>query len=524
MLPALRGLGQCSVYPAGLTQLAVISVTDTSVTFHWTSVAPVHQYYNYTVTTDPNYTGFPGHPGYVYFYHFQPDTIATQDSLRPGTKYYIFVGETRCSVLDSVSFMTTGDSTTPCQHGSVPAAVMKSRTGSWTVCGSGGLVLTSNSATGNTWYLNGQAVDSAVPAYFATQSGNYSLVVQYSNGCRDTSAEQQVVIDPLPPTPVVTASGSLEICSGSSVTLYSSSSVGDQWYEGGTAIPGETGSDFTADSAGVYWVQVKDTIGCFSNSAQVTVSINPASSGEKVTPTISPVGPVLVCADTTIVLKASHADNYQWFWDGDAIAGGIYDTLAVALNGNYTVATGTAGCGSVGTLSAPVEVTYINQLQPVITDINGVLHSSYPTGNQWYLNSKPVRGATNQQFTPRVPGSYTVRVGIGVQAIDTTTFQIGVGGCYSDFSAPWVIADSNLVAPQVIEFPNPVTDVMTLWNKAAGPVTVRVFNLMGQEVFVGRGLVGTVTVGVGAWRKGAYFVQIIDERTQAQQKVVVVKI
>jgi hypothetical protein len=224
------------------------------------------------------------------------------------------------------------------------------------------------------------------------------------------------------------------------------------------------------------------------------------------------------------VLKASAALNYQWFWNGDAIPGGIYDSLAVNQNGSYTVATGTAGCGSIGTLSAPVVVAYIDQVQPVISDVNGVLYSSYGEGNQWYLNEKPIRGATNQQYTPRVPGSYTVRVGVGVRTVDTTTFQIGVGGCYSSFSVPWIIVDSNLVAPQVLEFPNPVSDVMTLWNKAAGPVTVRVFNLMGQQVFGGNGLVGTSQVRVSAWAKGLYFVQIIDERSQQQQKVVVVKL
>lgn len=523
MLPGARIFGQCTPHAAGLNGLAVISVTDSSVNFHWTGVgAGSGQNYEYAITNDSLYTRHTDDSSHVYYIHYTADTVATQDSLQPATKYWIFIQNAQCSHTDSVSFVTAAAA--KCKPGSTPVPSIRSSTGSWVVCGNGQMVLTSANSTGNTWFLNGRAVDSGSSTYVVTQSGNYSLAVLYPNGCRDTSAVQPVVLDPGPPTPVLTTSGSPIICNGSSVMLYSSSGSGNQWYEGNSLLPGMTGTEFSADSAGVYWVQVKDSVGCFANSAQVTVSINPASSGQTVKPTISPAGPVELCGDTAVVLVASHADNFQWFWDGDAIPGQNSDTMVVTLMGSYTVATGTAGCGSVGALSAPVEVTFIDQLQPVISLVNGVLVSSYATGNHWYLNGGVIRGATNQHYTPRVPGSYTVRVGFGVQTVDTTTFQIGVGGCYSAFSTPWMIEDSNLVAPQVVEYPNPVTDVMTLWNKAAGPVTVRVFDLMGQEIFMGRGMVGTFTVGVSGWSKGVYFLQIIDERTQLQQKVVVVKL
>jgi hypothetical protein len=516
LLPALRSMGQCTVYPSGIKNLAVISVTDTSVTFNWSSVTPHGTYYNYVVTTDSAYTTYPGDSGFVYFYHFQPDTVATQDSLQPGTKYYIFVDETRCSATDSVSFVTKGNR---CPPGSVPTPAISSATGSFTVCGSGVLLLTSSSPAGNTWYMNGQALDSTGSTLLVTQSGNYSLAVRYPNG-----SVQLVTLDPGPPVPLLTTSGSTTICSGSSVGIFSSSSTGNQWYQGNVPLPGETGSEYLADSAGVYWVQVTDEFGCWANSADITVAINPNSIGDKVTPIITPGGPFSFCADTTVLLVSSQAVNYQWFWNGDAIPGGNGDTLAVNLTGSYTVATGTAGCGSLGTLSAPVMVTYVDQLQPVISLVDGVLVSSYATGNQWYLNAGIIRGATHQHYTPRVPGSYTVRIGVGVQTVDTTTFQIGVGGCYSQFAVPWVITDSNLVVPQVLVYPNPVADVLTLMNKGAAPVTVRIFDLMGQQVFQEQGMVGTVQVDVRGWSKGAYFVLVIDQGTQLQEKAVVLRL
>jgi hypothetical protein len=153
-----------------------------------------------------------------------------------------------------------------------------------------------------------------------------------------------------------------------------------------------------------------------------------------------------------------------------------------------------------------------------------VLVSSAATGNQWYLNDSVIQGATHQQYTPPGPGSYVVRVETGVQAVDTSTFQIGVGGCWSQYSVPYVITDSINIVPQVLVYPNPVAEVLTLSNKLAGPVTVRIFNLMGQQVWTGQFLVGTVQVDAGRWSKGVYFVQVIDQRTQQEEKVVVLRL
>jgi hypothetical protein len=53
---------------------------------------------------------------------------------------------------------------------------------------------------------------------------------------------------------------------------------------------------------------------------------------------------------------------------------------------------------------------------------------------------------------------------------------------------------------------------------------VRIFNLMGQQVWTGQFLVGTVQVDAGRWSKGVYFVQVIDQRTQQEEKVVVLRL
>ena len=706
---ASEGYGQCSPNPSGLTGLAVVSVNDTGVTFHWTSVE-AGQEYDLTVTTDSSYQGTPN-PGFVYYSNFITDTVASQSALQPGTKYWIFVVNDACSALDSISFTTlpwncsahtlqpglisavqtcspvaslgmtstsvyqqytflhngqpipgytdlpgppaganpliyplppgqaaagvyqvatsflncpggpvdTGNSqywyyagvdslavtgltgtsvlfkwgtaqegstylwglttdslTLPdtlysakdtfavagglipgakyylfvtdssiagcgslfdtlsfiagsmavntCPPGAVPVPTILSSTGGYTVCGSNAILLVSSSAAGNVWFFNGAPLDSASATLTVTQGGNYSLAVINSAGCSDTSGPVVVTADPGPPTPVLTASGSTTICIGSSVTLSSSSGTGNQWYDGTSALPGMTGIEYLVSQAGQYWVQVTDAYGCFANSSVVTVQVNNDTAGESVVPTLTPAGPLALCSDTTILLIASQAVNYQWFWNGDAIPGENGDTLSVTLSGIYTVATGTAGCGTMGSLSDSVVVTYFSQLVPTIAMVSGVLVSSSATGNQWYLNDSIIQGAAHQQYTPPGPGSYTVRVETGVQAVDTSTFQIGVGGCWSQYSLPYLITDSIYNVPQVSVYPNPVADVLTLSNKLAGPVTVRIFNLMGQQVWMGQSLVGTVQVDAGRWSKGAYFVQVIDQRTEQEEKVVILRL
>ncbi len=506
-------------YYGGIDSLMLTALTGTSVHFKW-GTAREGSTYRWGLTT-----GSFQLPDTL---HSTTNTFAFAGGLVPGTKYYLFVTDSSIAgcnnFFDTLSFVAGETFVNPCPPGVVPVPAIQSNTGSFAVCGSSGLLLTSGSATGNVWYYNGAPLDSTGAALAVTQSGNYSVVVTNGVGCSDTSAVQVVTFDPGPPPPVLTASGSLTICAGSSVTLYSSASTGNQWYEGNIALPGVTGSQYLADQSGQYWVQVMDGYGCRANSSVVTVTVNNDTAGESVVPTVTPAGPLTLCPDTVVLLVSSRAVNYQWFWNGAAIQGSTGDSLTVTTSGNYAVATGTAGCGSVGSLSATVAITYLDQLVPVITMVNGVLVSNWATGNQWYLNGSIIQGALHQHFTPSAPGSYTVRVENGIQTVDTSTFQIGVGGCWSQYSLPYVITDSVYITPDVLVYPNPAINVLTLSNRQSGPVTVRIFNLLGQAVFEGQGVVGTVQVDVGRWSKGAYFVLVIDERTKQQEKVVVLRL
>jgi hypothetical protein len=505
-------------YFGGVQNLTVTHYTDTSLTFSW-QTAQTGSQYRWAVSTSPNGPA-------ANSYDTTLNTSATATGLLPGTIYYIYVTNlsTCPSEADTLSFVTAIGPVNNCPPGSGPVASFTSNTQRFTVCGNGALLLESGSATGNVWWLNGQPLDSTGATLAVTQSGNYSLVVTDASGCSDTSIVQPVVLDPGPPIPTLSWTGSTMICPGSGLAITSSADDGNQWYNGNAAIPDEVNTTYVAKDAGVYWVQVTDANGCFASSTTVPVTMSSDTSGSTVVPEILPAGPLLLCSDTTILLVASSAVNYQWFINGAALPGDTASTLQVNLSGNYSVATGTAGCGSIGTVSNVVAITYVGQLVPVITLTNGVLVSNYADGNQWYLNDSLIRGATKQQFTPPGPGSYTLRVEVGVQTIDTSTFQIGVGGCYSEFSLPYKITDSNFVAPQVVFYPNPMVDVLNIMNKGSGPVTIRVFNMMGAQLMERVNVQGTLQVDVRGWGKGAYIVVVTDQSTQAQQKATLIRL
>ena len=96
--------------------------------------------------------------------------------------------------------------------------------GATTFCAGGSVTLSSSSATGNQWLVNGNPIGGETnQTYIASTSGDYS-VVALSGGCAtQPSSVTTVTINPLPPTPTITPGGPTTFTYPGSVTLNSSS-------------------------------------------------------------------------------------------------------------------------------------------------------------------------------------------------------------------------------------------------------------------------------------------------------------
>jgi hypothetical protein len=304
--------------------------------------------------------------------------------------------------------------------------------GPTTFCAGGSVTLTSSSASGNQWYLNGNPIGGATnQAYVATGSGNYTVVVTAAGCPSAPSTATTVTVNPAPATPTITPGGPTTFCTGGSVTLTSSSASGNQWYLNGNPIGGATNQAYVANASGNYTVIVT-AAGCPSApSTATTVTVNPIPA----TPTITPGGPTTFCAGGSVTLTSSSASGNQWYLNGNPIGGATNQAYAATASGSYTVVVTLSGCSSPASSATAVTVNPI-PATPTITPAGPTtfctggsvtLSSSSATGNQWSLNGVPIGGATNQTYLAAVAGDYTVTVttsGCSSAASATTTVTI----------------------------------------------------------------------------------------------------
>jgi gliding motility-associated-like protein len=328
-------------------------------------------------------------------------------------------------------------------------------------------------------------------------SGAYNLTVTV-NGCTSNASTLNVVINPTPPQPTITASGSLSICNGQNVILTSSAASSYLWSNGATT------QSITVSAGGSYTVQVFNVEGCssvLSIPTVVTLSSNPAQ------PSITASGPTTFCNGNSVTLTSSAENSYLWS------NGATTQSITTTLAGNYSVIVSNSfGCSSVSsnvinitvnpgpgiptitggplnfcqggnvTLSAPPGFTYLwsngNTAQNItlsnsanvtvtITDANGCSVSSATTivtvnplpvtplivasgattfcaGNSVGLNAPSgfsylwSNGETTQSISVSVSGNYSLQV-------------TDANGCISNIS--------NTIAVTV--FPTPPTPIIT---------------------------------------------------------------
>ena len=129
--------------------------------------------------------------------------------------------------------------------------------GPTTFCEGDAVVLDADLIAGVTyqWSQDGIELAGATdPQLTVTESGTYTVVVTGSNGCgSEAIASMDVVVNPLPAIPVITAS---------SDTLMASGTGSFQWYLYGDPIVGATDAELVTFTTGNYTVTVTDANGC----------------------------------------------------------------------------------------------------------------------------------------------------------------------------------------------------------------------------------------------------------------------
>lgn len=244
------------------------------------------------------------------------------------------------------------------------------------------VTLRTNSASGltYTWKQNGVVLTGAGTTdstLKVSTGGVYKVIVQNSGGCKDSSANDTVTINPLP-TNVVQFISNDTLCAGDSLVVRSSSGQGNtyQWMVNSSVLTSSSDSNFTLTiSAGAptavnltLYSIITSAAGCKDTSAPVNVLFNPL--------------PTPAIVNNSGVLSTGSFGSYQWYQNGSAIPGATSATYIPTVNGNYSVrVTNANGCSAT---SAEVAITGlgVNTLQS-----KGIRIYPNPVSNEMHVDA-----------------------------------------------------------------------------------------------------------------------------------------
>ena len=321
------------------------------------------------------------------------------------------------------------------------------------------ILLAGSTPTGSTNALSGITYSGTAV------SGSYTVRARLIGGClSDASNAISATYSVLPAVSNVTTTitgASTVLCVGNTISLKSSvaasATVLVQWYKNGQLIPGATGTNYIASTAGSYTVITSNVAGCSAAAGTALVLTQGVAAA---TPVITASGSTTLCGSTTAAVQltssvaAQAGTTLQWYKNGAAVTGGTATTLNVlntATNaGSYTVKvlSQAGGCPSalsaetvITTGTAPTTTPTITIVTstgvPVTTTTANVLSNTTPTiylkssvvpvtGTatvapvilKWYkdgveMTSTVNSGLTNQIIAVTSAGSYRVRAFYG---------------------------------------------------------------------------------------------------------------
>lgn len=327
--------------------------------------------------------------------------------------------------------VTVTNTATGCQNTSsgisvtvnpLPAATITAA-GATTFCQGDSVTLNANSGTGLSynWNFNGSPTTPAATgsSIIAKAAGTYTVTVtNTATNCQRTSTATTVSVNPLPNV-AVSASGVLNLCAGSSVTLSIPGVTGQtyQWKLNGTNIAAATTATFSTNTAGVYSVVATTTAtGCTATSASVTVTVNALP-----TATITPVGSTTACQGDTVWLNGNTGSglSYQWKLNGTNITGATAASYPATASGSYTVmVTNGSNCSTtssvVNVTVNPRPLSSISYTTPVTFCEGGAVVLTAVSGTgvtyQWNNNAVQLPGSTGNFYIANTTGSYSVTV------------------------------------------------------------------------------------------------------------------
>ncbi|HEU5164204.1 MAG TPA: T9SS type A sorting domain-containing protein [Chitinophagaceae bacterium] len=385
--------------------------------------------------------------------------------------------------------------------------------GALTFCEGGSVTLTSSLGNiNNQWFKNTAAISGANGgSYNAATAGTFYLrVTNSTSGCPNYSDTANVVVNPIPATPTISAGSATTFCQGGSVVLTSSAALGNQWKLYSADISGETGATYTATASGNYRVSVTSN-GCTSNiSALTAVTVNPLPA----TPTITASGALTFCNGGSVTFTSNVASGNQWYNGTTSIVGATSSTYTATAQGTYSVKVTQSGCTSAGSNTFTVVVDPSLAVPTVSWNGSQLSTASGFVSYQWFLNGSSIPGATSAAHTPASSGLYKVTIA-------------GANGCTATST------EFNLVATGITDValngvlysisPNPAKANLFIKVQGNNPykVQMRIINANGAEMMKRENVNQSTSIPVKHLSTGMYYVILTSKKEKATFKIII---
>ncbi|MCA6363862.1 MAG: hypothetical protein IM638_12555 [Bacteroidetes bacterium] len=239
---------------------------------------------------------------------------------------------------------------------------------------------------------------SASPLCCANVAGIYFITGTDSLGCSSVDTATLAIRA----IPSVQAGSDTTICEFLSVQLQGNGGISASWSPSSTLSNPLVFSPFASPSVTTTYILTVTGNNSCTNIDSITIFVNQA-------PAVFAGADTAVCFGQSVQLNGSGGISCIWQPSNTLNSATLYTPVSTPINTtNYILSvTDSIGCFNSDTVSVTV-----NPLPPVptITQFGPTLFSSASSGNQWYLNSNLLAGATNTTLVPQTNGNYEVVV------------------------------------------------------------------------------------------------------------------
>ena len=247
--------------------------------------------------------------------------------------------------------------------------------GSLTICDGDSVVMVADSGLTNWVWSTGGTTATEVIAGFG---GPVTLTANDANGCVVTDTETVNYVQFTDPIPVITPGPTANLCDGDEMNLNVQTGYFSYLWSNG-----ETTQTILINTPGLYQVTVSNGFGCEAVSDPVTV-------------TGVPLPTATLALNNGVLSTTTPFSSYQWYMDGNIIAGAIQPTYTPTMAGWYSVMVSDSnGC------SGNSDSIYVNpvSIDTELLELEGLV-----------LYPNPSSGLVNLRTEHPIPGKMEIEV------------------------------------------------------------------------------------------------------------------